>query len=156
MDDPASNADVDDSSPDELRELSARDHTEMFALARRLERSDAARARDDRRALLLFWYGTGATRLRAEEGALLTAWERHGGRDHPLNAAIRAQHDRLARAIADIAAEPRPSAAALRRIGAALTALLRVQDRELAAVVERTLPSYELARVDRALRRAHG
>ena len=136
--------------------LSARDHTEMFALARRLERTDPAHARDDRRALLLFWYGTGASRLRAEEDALLAAWERHGGRDHPLNAAIRAQHDRLAGAVADVAGDPRPSVAALRRVGVALARLVRVQDQELAAVVERALPTYELAHVDEALQRAHG
>ena len=136
--------------------LSARDHTEMFALAQRLERTDAAHARDDRRALLLFWYGTGASRLRAEEDALLEAWGRHGGRDHPLNASIRAQHDRLALAVAGVAADPSPSAVALRRVGADLGALVRVQDQELAAVVERALPPYELAHVDQALRRDHG
>ena len=136
--------------------LSARDHGEMFALARRLERTDAAHARDDRRALLLFWYGTGASRLRADEDALLAAWERHGGRDHPLNAASRARHARLARAVADVAAESRPSAAALRRVGAALAALVRIQDQELVAVVERALPPRELARVGEALGRAHG
>ena len=139
-----------------MMRLSAPDHTEMFALAQRLERTDDAHARDDRRALLLFWYGTGATRLRAEEDALLAAWERHGGRDHPLNAAIRAEHGRLSRSVADVAAEPRPSAAALRRVGAALAALVRVQDQQLAAVVERAIPPYELAHVDEALRRAHG
>ena len=136
--------------------LSARDHTEMFALAQRLERTDAAHARDDRRALLLFWYGTGASRLRAEEDALLAAWERHGGRDHPLNASIRTQHDRLAQAVAGVAADPYPSVAALRRVGAALARLVRAQDQELAAVVERALPEYELAHVDQALQRAHG
>ena len=136
--------------------LSARDHTEMFALAQRLQRTDAAHARDDRRALLLFWYGTGASRLRAEEDALLAAWERHGGRDQPLNASIRGQRARLGRAVADVAADPHPSALALRRVGAALGALVRVQDQELAAVVERALPPYELAHVDQALRHAHG
>ena len=136
--------------------LPAPDHAEMFALAQRLERTDAAHVRDDRRALLLFWFGTGAARLHAEEDALLNAWERHGGRDHPLNAAIRAERDRLSCAVADVAADPRPSAPAVRRVGAALTTLLRVQDRELTAVVERSLPARELAGVDQALRRAHG
>ena len=136
--------------------LSARDHTELFALAHRLERTDAAHVRDDRRALLLFWYGTGASRLRADGNALLAAWERHGGRNHPLNAAIRAEHTRLAHAVADVAADSHPSAAALRRVGAALAALVRVQDQELAAIVERALPPHELARVDEALRHAHG
>ena len=139
-----------------MMRLSAPDHTEMFALAQRLERTDAAHARDDRRALLLFWYGTGASRLLAEEDALLAAWERHGGRDHPLNAAIRAAHARLADAVADVAADPYPSVTVLRRVGAALAALVRVQDQQLAAVVERAVPPYELAHVDQALRRVHG
>jgi streptomycin 6-kinase len=139
-----------------MMRLQAPDHGEMFALARRLERTDAGHVRDDRRALLLFWFGSGAARLHAEEDALLTAWERHGGRDHPLNAAIRAEHDRLSRAVADVAVEPRPSPDSIRRVGAALTTLLRVQDRELAAVVERALPARELAGVDQAMRRAHG
>jgi hypothetical protein len=136
--------------------LTAPDHSEAFALARRLEGTDDARARDDRRALLLFWYGTGASRLREEEDALLSAWERHGGRDHPLNASVRAEHARLAGAVADVAAEPFPSAPTLRRVGAALTALLRVQDRELGAAVGRAVPPYELAGVDAVLRRANG
>jgi hypothetical protein len=136
--------------------LSERDHGEMFALAQRLERTDAARARDDRRALLLFWYGTGASRLRAEEDVLLGAWERHGGRDHPLNAAVRAEHGRLAHAVADVAATPYPSAAILRRVGAALTTVVRLQDKELTAAVERTLDPDQLAGVDEGLRRARG
>ena len=60
------------------------DHAEALALARRLQRSEPGTAADDRRALLLFWYGSGATRLRAEEDVLIAAWTRHGGADHPL------------------------------------------------------------------------
>lgn len=136
--------------------LSPRDHTEAFALARRLECSDAGSVRDDRRALLLFWYGSGAARLRLEEDVLLSAWERYGGRDHPLGAAIRSELARLAAAVEEIAADAAPSAGALRRVGAALTALLRDQDGPLCAVVERALPRRELADVERALSRAHG
>ena len=136
--------------------LSPPDRAEALALAHRLERTDAARARDDRRALLLFWYGSGATRLRVEEDALLGAWERHGGRDHPLNASIRAEHARLSRDVAGVAAGPVPSAPELRRIGAELVALMRVQTGELCAVVERTVPAGELAQVDRMLRPGRG
>ena len=136
--------------------LSERDHGEMFALAQRLGRTDAAHARDDRRALMLFWYGTGASRLRAEEDVLLGAWEQQGGRDHPLNAAVRSEHGRLAQAVADVAATPYPSAATLRRVGAALTTVVRLQDKELTAAVERALDPDELAGVDEGLRRARG
>lgn len=131
--------------------LTPPDHHEAFALAARLKHADDASAGDDRRALLLFWYGFGAGRLRADEDALLSAWERHGGADHPLNATIRADHQRLEQEIASLAAQPQPSAVRLRHIGTAMMAHLRLQDTALCAVVARVLPSDELADLGRAL-----
>ena len=46
--------------------LQAGEHAEALGLARRLRCSDAGTAADDRRALLLFWYGSCASRLKAE------------------------------------------------------------------------------------------
>lgn len=123
------------------------EHAEVSGLARRLARADAQSAPDDRRALLLYWYGTGATHLSSEEHVLLGAWERHGGADHPLNASIRAEHARLGAAVAAIAADPRPGAHRLRMIGRDLSAHVRRQDHELAPIVERHLPPVELAGV---------
>lgn len=134
-----------------MTRLRTPDHREAFALARRLEHADPASAAEDRRALLLYWYGFGAARLRAEENVLLAAWELHGGAAHPFNAVVRAAHARLASEIASIAEDAVPSAARLRRLGASLAAYLRLQDRELAAVVERTVPAAELADIGRAL-----
>ena len=135
--------------------LRASDHAEALAVARRLQRSRPASAADDRRALLLFWYGSGATRLRAEDDVLLGAWRRHGGEDHPLSAAIRGEAARLHREIAAIAADASPSAGRLRRAGEALGAHVLRQERELRGVVERTVPAGELAEVDSALRLVH-
>jgi hypothetical protein len=135
--------------------LTPPDHHEAFSLAARLEHSDDASAGDDRRALLLFWYGFGAGRLRADEGALLSAWERHGGADHPLHATIRADHQRLEQEIAAVAAEPQPSAVRLRHVGAALAAHLHLQDTALCAVVARVVPSDELVELGRALHVRH-
>ena len=86
---------------------------------------------------------------------LLSAWERHGGADHPLNATIRADHERLEQEIAAIAAEPQPSAVRLRHLGAALTAHLHLQVTALCAVVGRVVPSDELADLERALHARH-
>lgn len=127
------------------------DHREALALARRLEQADAASAADDRRTLLLFWYGFGSAKLRAEDDVLLAAWERHGGSDHPLNALVRFKHARVAAEVAAIAAQPVVSAARLRRLGASLRTYLHLQDRELCAVVARTVPPDELADVEQAL-----
>ena len=107
-----------------MMRLRTRDHAEALAVARRLQRSEPATAADDRRALLLFWYGSGATRLRAEEDVLLAAWARHGGADHPLSAEIRAERARLSEEAAAIAADDRIPAERLRRVGDASAARL--------------------------------
>jgi hypothetical protein len=135
-----------------MMRLNTCEHAEALALARRLQRSDAASAADDRRALLLFWYGSGASRLRAEENVLLDAWRRHGGDDHPLSAAIRAEHHRLGSEVEAIAADARTPARRLRHAGDALAALVLRQDRELRGVVEHTVPAEELVEVGAALR----
>jgi len=133
-------------------QLRANEHAEALALARRLRRSDAGTAADDRRALLLFWYGSGASRLKTEEEVLLAAWRRHGGEDHPLFAAMRAEHERLADEIAAIAADAHTSAARLRHAGDALGAHVFRQDRELCRVVEHAVPPGELMAVAASLR----
>ncbi len=104
--------------------LQACEHAEAVALARRLRCSDAGTAADDRRALLLFWYGTGATRLQAEDDALLATWERDGGADHPPADAIRAERARISDEAAAIAADGRTSPVRLRDFGDALAAHL--------------------------------
>jgi len=131
------------------------EHAEALALARRLQRSDPDSAADDRRALLLFWYGSGASRLRTEENLLLAAWRRHGGEDHPLAAAITAEHQRLAREVEALAADARSPARRLRRAGHGLTALVLRQERELRSVVEHTVPAEELREVGATLRTLH-
>jgi hypothetical protein len=128
------------------------EHEEAHALARRLRCSHAGTAADDRRALLLFWYGSGASRIKAEEEGLLVAWGRHGGEDHPLSAAMRAEYTRLADEIAAIAADPHTSAARLRHAGDALGAHVFRQERELRGVVEHAVPADELAAIAESLR----
>ena len=132
--------------------LRANEHAEALALARRLRCSDAGTAADDRRALLLFWYGSGASRLKTEEELLLAAWGRHGGEDHPLSAAMRAEHSRLADEIAAISADAHASAARLRHAGVLLGAHVSRQDRELCRIVERAVPADELTAVAESLR----
>ena len=132
--------------------LQANEHAEALALARRLRCSDADTAADDRRALLLFWYGSGASRLKTEEEVLLAAWRRHGGADHPLSAAMRAEQGRLADEVAAIAADSHAAAARLRHAGDLLGAHVSRQDRELCRVVERAVPAEELAGIAESLR----
>jgi hypothetical protein len=128
-----------------------RAHEPARRLARRLERSAADTAADDRRALLTYWFGSGASHLRAEEHVLLEAWNRHGGANHPLNVSVRDELSALSRRVAAVAADPRSDSAELRSIGSALAAHLKRQERELCDVVERAVPPDELAAVDETL-----
>jgi hypothetical protein len=132
--------------------LQANEHAEALALARRLRCSGVRTAADDRRALLLFWYGSGASHLEAEEEVLLAAWRRHGGDDHPLSAAMRAEHGRLADEIATIAADAHASTTRLRHAGDLLGAYVFRQDRELRRVVELAVPADELGAIAESLR----
>jgi hypothetical protein len=132
--------------------LEAGEHAEAFALARRLRCADAGTVADDRRALLLFWYGSGASHLKTKQELLLAAWRRHGGEDHPLSAAMRAEYARLADEMAAVAADPHTSAARLRHAGDALGAHLFRQERELRGAVEHAVPADELAAIAESLR----
>ena len=132
--------------------LQTGEHAEALGLARRLRCSDAGTAADDRRALLLFWYGSGASRLKAEEEVLLAAWRRHGGDDHPLSAAMRAELARLADEIAAVAADAHTTAARLRHAGDALGAHVFRQERELRGVVEHAVGADELVEIAASLR----
>ena len=135
-----------------MMRLQACEHGEAHALARRLRCSDPDTAADDRRALLLFWYGSGASRLKTEDEVLLAAWRQHGGEDHPLFAAMAAEHGRLADEIAAIAADAHPSPARLRHAGDLLGAHVFRQDRELRRAVEHAVPADELGAIVEALR----
>jgi hypothetical protein len=83
------------------------DHAEAIALARRLIGVETGGTGDCRRALLLYWYGCGASRLRLEEDA-----SRCG------------DLARLSARIAALAADPSATPETLRRIGIALQALV--------------------------------
>jgi hypothetical protein len=128
-----------------------REHNTARRIARRLQKASAASAAEDRRALLAYWYGSGAAHLRAEEHVMLEAWNRHGGAAHPLNVSIRDELTRLSRDVRIVAADPLPPAPRLQAIGRALAAHLSRQERELYGVVEDSVARDELEQVDAVL-----
>jgi hypothetical protein len=128
-----------------------REHNAARRIARRLQRSSAASAAEDRRALLAYWYGSGAAHLRSEAPVMLDTWNRHGGAAHPLNTSIRDELARLGHDVRVVAADPLPPAERLRAIGHALAAHLTRQERELYGVVERTAAAEEPDEVDAVL-----
>ena len=93
-------------------------HAEVLDLACRLAGADAASARELRRELLRYWYGSGASHLRAEDTS---------------SAGLRAEQERLANRVSALAAEADPAAEAIRRLGEELTAHVLRRERELAA-----------------------
>jgi hypothetical protein len=122
-----------------------RRHGDALQVSCRLQATDAAGAAEDRDVLLRYWYGFGAAHLRAEADLLLAAWDRHGGTDHPLGAAIRAERSRLSAAIASVAADRRPEPAPLAAVGRDLAAHVHRLDRELYGIVEQLASPDELA-----------
>jgi hypothetical protein len=128
-----------------------REHSEALRLAARLQVCDAASAAEDRRELLRYWYGSGATHLGGEEELLVGAWARHGGDDQPLPAAIRAERERLSEAIGAVAMSPRALPETLRMIGRDLSGHVHRHEGELYGAVERVLPPNELEDVERDL-----
>jgi hypothetical protein len=128
-----------------------REHLPARRLARRLLVSDASSSADDRRALLTYWYGSDAAHLRAEDHVLMTAWNRHGGAQHPLNASMRDEFARLARRVQAVAGAQTADPAELRAIGHELVNHLTRQERELYGAVELALGADELDEVEETL-----
>lgn len=134
----------------------SRDHHQALAVALRLRRATAATATDARADALRFWATAGRAHFRLEEEVLLPAYARHGDPHHPLVAralcdhvAIRARMDALA-----LAPSVPPEIVCLRELGAMLSDHVRLEERELFALVERTLPAADLAALAAALERA--
>lgn len=122
----------------------SRDHHQALFVAHRLRRATAETAREERQRFLDFWLPDGRRHFRLEEELLLPAYAVHGDAHHPLvlqvlgdHVAIRAQADQLARA-------PDPDPDRLHDLGAALSEHVRLEERQLFAVIEAAIPADEL------------
>ena len=123
----------------------SRDHHVALSVALRLRQSEIATADEARRALLAFWRKGGAAHFQAEEAILLPAIE-----GHPLQREVIAQHDEIRERIAAIETSVHPEPAVLHDLGTRLADHVRLEERELFPLLERTLDEASLVRVAEA------
>jgi hypothetical protein len=130
----------------------SRDHHQALFIAHKLTRADTDTATEARARFLDYWTPEGRRHFQLEEELLLPAYAAHGGdAHHPLvlrvlgdHVAIRAQADHLAHA-------PGPDLDRLHELGAALSEHVRLEERQLFAVIEEAMPADELLELAHAL-----
>ena len=129
----------------------ARDHHRALSVALLLRRATAETACDARVAALRFWTTAGCAHFRTEEEVLLPAYARHGDPHHPLVARALCDHVAIRQRMDSLAHDAPPDVACLRELGTLLSGHVRLEERELFALVEQTLPAAALAALAGAL-----
>lgn len=132
----------------------SRDHHESLVAAQRLRRATAASVSDTREAFLGYWDRSGAEHFRVEEAVLLPAFARWGDAHDPVVARTLCDHVAIRSRIEALRTSETPSLADLVALGERLAAHVRMEERELFGLIERTVPPADLDlladRVERA------
>jgi hypothetical protein len=111
----------------------------------RLRRATAANLSDARAAFLAFWDRAGLHHFRVEEEVLLPAFARWGDAYDPLVARTVRDHVEIRADVAALRTARQPSIAALHGLDERLAEHVRMEERELFPMIERTVPAAELA-----------
>jgi hemerythrin-like domain-containing protein len=132
----------------------SRDHHQALVAAQTLRRATATSACQVRETFLAFWDHNGARHFRIEEDVLLPTFAETGDAYDPLVARALCDHVAIRAAVALLRKRSDPVLADLRGLGERLAAHVRMEERELFPLIERTLPPIELDlladRVERA------
>ena len=122
----------------------SREHHHALVVAQRLRNADTGDAQEARQAFLDFWHAGGRAHFRAEEEVLFPTFAAHADPYAPLLLRALGDHVALRRdALALEAGEAEP--AELRRIGTALAAHVRLEERALFPLIRSTLDERERA-----------
>ena len=121
----------------------SRDHHHALVAARALCRANREEASRAAQQFLAFWEADGQAHFRVEEELLLPAYAVHGDPRHPVVVQTLVDHMTIRRD-ANIAASGAP-VETLQGLGVHLAAHVRLEERELFPLVERTLPEVDLA-----------
>lgn len=125
------------------------DHQHALAVALQLKRAETGGLQEAVAAFAAFWHAEGQAHFRAEEEILLPAFAARGDAAHPLVAQTLCDHVAIRAMAAGLDREP--SLAGARELGARLADHVRLEERELFPLVERTLEPDELAALGEAL-----
>jgi hypothetical protein len=130
----------------------SRDHHESLVAAQRLRRATDANVSDARAAFLAFWDRACLHHFRIEEDVLLPALARWGDAYDPLVARTLCDHVAIRAAVASLRSAPQPATDELHGLGDQLAEHVRMEERELFPMIERTVPAAALdALVDRVV-----
>jgi hypothetical protein len=136
-----------------LRSLS-RDHHQALAAGLQLRRADVETARDARAGFLAYWHEHGESHFRIEEQVLLPAYAAHGNPHHPLVARALCEHVAIRQRARELVDQPQAPLPRLHELGAMLVDHVRLEERELFVLIERTLPPEALRALARDVKAA--
>lgn len=131
--------------------LLSRDHHAALSVALHLRRATAESATDLRADALRYWTTAGRAHFRLEEEVLLPSYARYGDPYHPLVARALCDHVAIRQRIDTLAQDALPELACLHELGTILFDHVRLEERELFALIEQTLPAAALAALAGAL-----
>jgi hypothetical protein len=131
----------------------SRDHHRALFIAQKLRRAEPGSAGGERRRFLEFWDSQGRRHFQLEEEILLPAYAEHGDPYHPLVLQVLGDHVAIRAHAKRIAARSDVTTDALQKLGTALAAHVRLEERELFAVIESAIPAHDLLLLARFLER---
>jgi Hemerythrin HHE cation binding domain len=129
----------------------SRDHHLALFVGQKLRRTTPDGCAEAREAALVYWRGHGRAHFRLEEEVLLPAYAGFGDPHHPLVARALCEHAAIRHQVAVISRGPTATLADLRALGTQLTDHVRLEERRLFPLIERSMPAAELAAVAAAL-----
>jgi hypothetical protein len=129
----------------------SRDHHKTLVAARELRRATAQTADAVRARFLSFWNTHGAAHFRLEDEVLLPAFAAHADPYHPLVARALCDHVAIRARVDAVGRESPTPSAVLHELGILLAEHVRLEERELFPLIERTIPPARLVAVADAL-----
>jgi hemerythrin-like domain-containing protein len=132
----------------------SRDHHLALVVGQNLRQVSGDSRSDAREAALTYWRTHGRTHFRLEEEVLFPAYAGHGDPHHPLLARALCEHAVIRHQVDAIARDPRVKLDALRDLGVQLSDHVRLEERKLFPLIERSVPAAELMTVALALSEA--
>ena len=130
------------------------DHHQALFVAQKLGRATGETRVEARAAFLTYWEKHGRAHFRLEEEVLIPAYADYGDPRHPLVARALRDHVGIRHRAVALAGDQSPSVAFLNELGACLADHVRLEERELFPLIERTIPAARLADVAVELERA--
>ena len=121
------------------------DHHQALFVAQKLGRATAETTVEARAAFLAYWEKHGRAHFRLEEEVLFPAYAGYGDPHHPLVARALCDHVGIRHRAAALAGDRAPRVAFLNELGVCLADHVRLEERELFPLIERTIPAARLA-----------